>query len=165
MLPQIYCDMDQVLVDFLGGAKEVLGVPYNDKNYWMQEASDDKKKILRRKAPNLFENLDWMGDGRKLWNYILEHSPKILSACPSWMPDSNKQKESWINQHLNIGESQIHLVKRAEKRRYAINESGQPNILIDDHSKNIGEWQAAGGIGILHQSAESTIEKLKKMGF
>ena len=27
-LPDLYCDMDQVLVDFLGGAEKVVGAPF-----------------------------------------------------------------------------------------------------------------------------------------
>ena len=38
------------------------------------------------------------------------------------------------------------------------------SILIDDMQKNIDQWRAAGGIGILHTSAASTIEQLKKLG-
>ena len=38
------------------------------------------------------------------------------------------------------------------------------SILIDDYSKNIEQWRAAGGIGILHTSAEDTIKQLQKLG-
>ena len=41
----------------------------------------------------------------------------------------------------------------------------RPNILIDDHKGNIREWESAGGIGILHTSAASTINDFKKIGF
>ena len=27
-LPTIYCDMDQVLCDFIGGAEKVIGIPF-----------------------------------------------------------------------------------------------------------------------------------------
>ena len=37
--------------------------------------------------------------------------------------------------------------------------------LPDDHPKNIGEWEAQGGIGIHHTSVNGTIAKLKKLGF
>ena len=106
-----------------------------------------------------------MKDGKTLWRFIMEHSPKILSAHPtSWMPNSKKDKSSWVQKNLGLNSSDVHLVKRAMKREYATT-NGQPNVLIDDHSKNIKEWQAAGGIGILHRNATSTIQKLKKMGF
>jgi len=165
LLPQLYVDMDQVLVDFLGGAETVLGKAYTNKNYWMDDKSGDKKDLLTQKSPNLFRDLSWMKDGKTLWRFILDHSPKILSAHPTeWMPNSKKDKSSWVQKNLGLNSSDVHLVKRSMKREYATT-NGQPNILIDDHPKNIKEWQAAGGIGILHQGASSTIQKLKKMGF
>jgi hypothetical protein len=38
-------------------------------------------------------------------------------------------------------------------------------VLIDDYPKNITEWTAKGGIGILHTNASSTISQLKKIGY
>jgi hypothetical protein len=38
-------------------------------------------------------------------------------------------------------------------------------VLIDDYPKNIKEWTAKGGIGILHTSASSTIRQLKRIGY
>ena len=165
VLPDIYCDMDQVLADFLGGAEKVLGKSYTNKNYWMRDDAGDKKELLQKKSPNFFKNLNWMPDGKKLWNFIQNHEPRILSAFPSWNKNAKKDKASWVNRHLGVSSDKVHLVKRTEKRRYAVSKKGQPNILIDDHPKNITEWNAAGGIGILHRSADSTIKKLKKMGF
>jgi len=165
VLPDIYCDMDQVLANFLGGAEKVLGKAYTDKSYWMRDDTGDKKKLLQKEAPNFFKNLEWMSDGKKLWNYIQSHEPRILSAFPSWHKNAKRDKSSWVNRHLGVSSDKVHLVKRPEKRRYAVSKKGQPNILIDDHPKNIKEWQAAGGIGILHRSADTTIKKLKKMGF
>ena len=55
---------------------------------------------------------------------------------------------------------------RADKKRFAKDgRTGAPNILIDDHPKNIGEWEANGGIGIHHTNVNRTITKLKKLGF
>jgi len=164
LLPEIYCDMDQVLSDFLGGAEKVLGKSFTDQNYWNKPESGDKKIELTKKSPHLYRDLKWMSDGKKLWDFIRTHNPKILSAYPKeWMPNARSDKEQWIKK--NIGRVDAYIVKRKEKRRYALNDKGQPNILIDDHSKNIREWNAAGGVGILHTDAASTITKLKKMGF
>jgi len=166
LLPEIYCDLDQVLANFLDGAEQVLGKAYTDKEYWMQDETGDKKEELTNKSPHLFRNLNWMSDGKKLWNFISKHSPKILSAYPrKWMPNAKKDKEQWVNKNLGLSGKDINLVTRREKRNYAINEKGQPNVLIDDHPKNIKEWNAAGGVGIHHTNASSTIAKLKKMGF
>jgi len=164
-LPQLYVDMDQVLVDFLDGAKNTLGVEYTDKEYWMKDGAGDKKKILTQKAPNFFRDLNWMPDGKQLWSFIQKHSPNILSAHPTkWMPNAKKDKATWLNKNVR-GVGDVHLVKREEKQKYAVSPSGQPNVLIDDHPKNIKEWKAKGGVGILHRSAKETIAKLKKMGF
>ena len=37
------------------------------------------------------------------------------------------------------------------------------SVLIDDRPKNIEAWENAGGIGIIHESAEKTIAKLKEL--
>ena len=41
----------------------------------------------------------------------------------------------------------------------------RPNVLIDDHLGNIKEWEGAGGIGVHHTSADSTINDLKRIGY
>jgi hypothetical protein len=55
---------------------------------------------------------------------------------------------------------------RADKMRFAKDgRDGRPNLLIDDHSKNIAQFGSAGGIGVLHKSASSTIKQLKEIGY
>ena len=62
--------------------------------------------------------------------------------------------------------ARINLVVRSDKKRFAKDGRTQtPNVLVDDHTKNIREWEAMGGIGIHHTSAERTIAKLKELGF
>ena len=56
--------------------------------------------------------------------------------------------------------SKLILAFAHQKKDYA----NENSILIDDRSKNIDQWRAAGGIGILHTDAASTIEKLKELG-
>ena len=56
--------------------------------------------------------------------------------------------------------SKLILAFAHQKKDYA----NENSILIDDRSKNIDQWRAAGGIGILHINAASTIEKLKELG-
>ena len=72
-----------------------------------------------------------------------------------------EQKEK----NLQKKDKNINLVQRRDKQDYETDDRGQPAILIDDHMKNIKEWQAAGGIGIHHTTATNTISRLKKMGF
>ena len=155
--------MDEVLVAFLDGTENILGKKYNDKSW---KNSDEKKALLNKKAPNFFRDLNWRKDGKTLWKFINGHGAKILSAFPqTWMPNAKRDKAKWIKKNIGISNSKVHLVARADKQKFAVNEKGQPNILIADHTKNIKEGQKKGGIGIVHRSASDTISKLKKMGF
>ena len=69
-LPQIYCDLDQVLVNFLGGAKKALydagiDIEFNAKDQHLEK--DQKWEILKQ-VPKFWANLEFMPDGMILWN-------------------------------------------------------------------------------------------------
>ena len=48
VLPSVYCDMDQVLANFLQGTKDVLGASYADKEYWADPDSTIKLSEAQR---------------------------------------------------------------------------------------------------------------------
>ena len=50
-LPQIYCDMDEVLVALRDGTEKILGKKYNDKSW---KNSDEKKALLNKKGTKFF---------------------------------------------------------------------------------------------------------------
>lgn len=54
----------------------------------------------------------------------------------------------------------INLVYRAEKQDFV---KGKGCILIDDYQINVDEWISAGGTGILFESADKVLEKLKEL--
>ena len=57
-------------------------------------------------------------------------------------------------------------VQRKDKANFAMDgRDGRPNILIDDHIKNIQQFKSAGGIGVRHTSASKTISELKDIGY
>ena len=43
--------------------------------------------------------------------------------------------------------------------------NNKPNVLIDDHIKNIREWESKGGIGIHHTSVSKSLNSLKRLGY
>lgn len=159
-LPQIYCDMDQVLVNFLDGANKVLAsqglepFQHTDKENRWQELS---------KVPKFWANLEPMPDGMMLWRYIRPHNPYILSTPSHRMPTSKPEKMEWIRKHLGNVEK-VFLVPRKEKQKFAMT-NGKPNVLIDDFIKNIKEWESQGGIGIRHINSMNTISQLRKLGY
>ena len=151
----IYCDMDGVLVDFEKGYYDLTGTstkqfPKGDNSFW-QPISDA--------GAEFWATLPWMPDGKELWNYIKKYTPNILSS-PSQDPSSKIGKEAWLKMNLQSGYKKAYFYGRANKQLF----SDKNRILIDDLPNTINEWNAKGGIGILHTSAANTIKELKKLG-
>ena len=73
-------------------------------------------------------------------------------------------KMKWLSKNTNFKRKDIHLVQRSQKQNYAVSDE-KPNVLIDDHPKNIREWEAKGGIGVYHTSVSKTMGELKRLGF
>jgi cytidyltransferase-like protein len=150
----LYCDMDGVLVDFEKGYEDLTGK--NIKGQHVKGDSDFWKPISDA-GESFWTNLKWMQDGVQLWEYIKQYNPILLSA-PSRERSSTTGKEKWVEQ--NIPGTKLILRYADKKQEFAHAKS----ILIDDREDNITRWQLAGGIGIHHNSAIDTINKLKELG-
>ena len=156
-LPEIYCDLDEVLVDFLRGADAAVGgdfVRYDRKERW--------NKINQTKG--FWVNLDWMSGAKRLHDFIIRYNPHVLSAYSGRDPNSRDGKMKWLKKNTAFKRANINLVKREQKQKFATKDD-KPNVLIDDYIKNIREWEAAGGIGIHHTNVGKTISELKRLGF
>ena len=163
-LPPIYCDMDGVLCDFISSANKVTGL-----NWGGLRKHQDWDTI--RDTQNFWADMPWKRDGKQLWGYIKKYNPSILSASvqPQQDPDCKPGKLRWLSKNLGLNNSaRINLVRRSQKQDYVrVNRGGKIEVavLIDDYPKNITEWTAKGGIGILHTNTSSTISALKRLGF
>jgi hypothetical protein len=149
---KIYCDMDGVLVDFdkayfdLTGEKASFNT--DPKKFW---------EPINKAGASFWIKMKWMPDGKQLWNYIKPYNPELLSA-PSYQESSKIGKRVWVKR--NTPDTKL-ILRTAERKQ----EFATPNtILIDDRADNIQRWNDAGGIGIHHTSAESTIKQLKDLG-
>ena len=160
-LPTIYCDMDQVLVNLMKGAEKVLGYPLDQ--YKTPEQKQDRWKRINA-VKGFWENLEWMPNAKKLYQSITRYDAKVLSAYTNKDPNSKIGKMKWLSKNTNFKRKDIHLVLRSQKQNYAVSD-GNPNVLIDDHPKNIKEWESKGGIGIHHTSVSKTMGELKRLGF
>ena len=156
--PQIYCDMDGVVADFAAFTTKLLGTKFRDKNYPDLPA-------------DLFAQLPKMPDADMLWGYIKQFQPFMLTAIPresrgAISKRAGKDKTRWMMKNFKLPASKMRIVLRQNKKNFAMDgRDKRPNILIDDHAGNIREWESAGGIGIVHTDAASTINDLKKIGF
>ena len=74
--PQIYCDMDGVLVDFVKYTSEHLGQSFTDEK-WTELPVD------------MFYRMPPMSDAKVLWNFIGKYDPFILLLF-----QENHQKEA-----------------------------------------------------------------------
>ena len=159
-MPHVYLDMDGVLVNLEKGAFKVHGAKISD-----VPKPERWDKINAKK--DFWKTLEWMPGAEKLWKFLKPYMPSIMSAWTKHDPNSAQGKADWLKNHVEkLPSSRVNLVMRADKKRFAKDgRTGAPNILIDDHPKNIGEWEASGGIGIHHTSVNRTIAKLKKLGF
>ncbi len=149
----IYCDMDSVLVDFDLGYQELTGITTQQADANGVEAFWEP---LTKAGAKFWITLQWMPDGKQLWDYIKKYNPILLSA-PSREESSKLGKRVWVKRELP-GVKLI-LKYASQKQEYA----SPTSILIDDRQKNIDQWEAAGGIGILHTSTANTIEQLKQL--
>lgn len=171
-LPDIYLDMDETIVDWMSGANKALkqaGYPEWKHSYWKQYSDDEADNIrwgVLNNTPNFWENLEFMPDGKAIWNFVKKYKPHILSACGSLAGNVCRDgKKRWLAKHLGINNlSSINLVSRSDKKRYA-KIDGKATVLIDDYLKNCTEYHSAGGIAIQATSGASVIGALKKLGF
>ena len=126
-----------------------------------------------------FMNLPPLTDGvGQLWPFLnsTNHTVNILTAAVRARPGagstSKSGKTEWIGAHLSPPPAEIIVVQAdidgssADKKARYATRGGVPNLLIDDHTKNVNAWRAAGGIAIHHKPGDSvtTLRQLKKLG-
>jgi PAS domain-containing protein len=150
----IYLDMDGVLTDFEAAFVKIDGRPeteiekQGDPAFWAH---------VKQGGLEFWSKMPWMKDGKQLWQYVRKHNVEILSAPARALPESNKGKEIWVRREL--GNIKMTLIRANQKQKFA----SPTAILIDDNKKNIDRWNAAGGVGIWHVSANKTIKQLKDL--
>jgi hypothetical protein len=156
-LPEIYCDMDQVLCNFMKGADSAIGADF---------ASTDKDERWNKinQTKGFWVNLEWMPGAKRLYKFIEKYDPYVLSAYSGRDPTSRTGKMKWLSKNTSWKKGRINLVKRSQKQKYATTD-GKPNVLIDDYKKNIVEWESKGGIGVHHTEVGKTVAELKRLGF
>jgi hypothetical protein len=151
---KIWVDMDGVIADFdkryvkLYGSKSASMAIKNEQQF--REFIDGQN----------FATLDLYPGALTLLKYLklLPIPIEILSssASPEYHDEISRQKKIWLDTH-QITFHPIFVPGKHLKAQYATPTS----ILIDDDEQNIKDWNAAGGLGVLHKNELSTICILK----
>lgn len=151
----LFIDMDEVLVGFDNGFREIFGM--SPKSYENKHGRAELVVQIEKQDIDFWNNLGWTQGGKILWNYIKKYNPTIISAPSGHVSEIGKRK--WVKHNLG-NNIPIIFAKADEKSKYA----GKNKILIDDMSTTIYEWIKNNGLGIHHTSVIDTINKLKKIG-
>ena len=162
---EIFVDLDGVLADFTKGISRLWGEAFNEKTCDMNkrclQRMWDSIHVYTKEGGEIWYELELMPDARELWDYIKKHNPQVLSATGHTVKEHTAdQKRRWVAKHFGK-HVKVNLTQTAQqKSQYAL----PGRILIDDKTKAINPWEAAGGVGILHTSAANTISELKSLG-
>jgi len=168
---RLYCDLDGVLVDFEQGFKKLKENTENlsPTEYQEKYGKNSIWKLINDKGSSFWANLNWMPDGRSLWDYIKRYNPIILSS-PSLDNSCIIGKTEWVKTNLNIDQDPIseledfneetRFILANDKAKFAKSEN---DILIDDNRENLVKWSKAGGTGVLHDDSTDTIKVLEEI--
>ena len=160
----IYLDMDGVVADFDQRFIDLSGMlpkeyeeKFGRKEFW--NFIDEKNKL------KFWVGIPEMSDAKQLVDYITPHGFQMLTA-PSIKKQSYLGKMLWIKNHVgSLFSFKPYINFKKAKNKHNVKSSLNANdILIDDREDTITRWNDAGGTGIHHTSASSTINKLKKLG-
>lgn len=149
-MKQVYVDLDGVLTDFSKQLAELLNKPLD--RTWDFGNDPEVWKKIDGAGEDFWSEMKWMPDGHKLWDFVKKFDPTILTA-PSDHPSSKSGKKIWLEENL----PDVPYIIESKKEKHA----KEGYVLIDDREKNINKWKKAGGIGILHKDADTTIKELE----
>lgn len=172
---QIYCDMDGVLTDFETRfvtllrkegpkyySKATIAQVTRPKHFDKLEGTEEFWKFIDQYiGVEFWSKMEWMPNGKALWNFIQPYNPKILTS-PSEDNTSRLGKRLWVKDNL-VPAPEV-LFRFGEAKSDFANENA---ILIDDKPSNLEAFAAKGGIALEVKDGEiqSVINKLKKLGY
>ena len=152
----VVADFDKRFRDLAGMAPKEFENKYGKNAFWdFIDEGDNKIKF--------WVGIEPMPGAEKLVSFIAKNFDYEMLTAPSVKKQSRLGKSLWIRNWTNKGlfptKPKVNFKPAKRKQEFAA-----PNhILVDDKPSTIDEWNAAGGIGILYQSAEQVIKDLQNV--
>ena len=172
---QIYCDMDGVLTDFEKRfvtllqqegpkyySKAVIAQVTRPKHFDKLEGTEEFWKFIDQYIGlEFWSGMEWMPNGRELWNFIQPYGPKLLTS-PSEDNTSRLGKRLWVKENLTPAPEV--LFRFGDAKSDFANENA---ILIDDKPSNLEAFASKGGIALEVKDGEiqSVINALRELGY
>jgi 5'(3')-deoxyribonucleotidase len=153
---QIFLDQDGVLADFESTCSRMLGLKVWNTDEGHKLYDEHKRELT---AKHMFRQMNPLPDAWKLVDYCMNsgiHTEILTAAGTVNRTIVVQDKIDWIREHIHPNWIVIPTFKGSQKAAFAHKKS----VLIDDRSRNIDCWVEAGGIGILHKTADQTIKEL-----
>jgi hypothetical protein len=153
----LYLDMDGVVADFEQYAYSVLGHTSNDGKWHY-----DKWATLRDN-PRMYQNLAKTKDADQLVTAckIIANTYKFDLVFLTAVPKKNDIKWAFYDKvkwaQFYYPELPVMFGPYSHDKQL---HCCPGDVLIDDRTINVSQWNAVGGIGILHTCVESTLAKL-----
>ena len=126
-MKRLFLDMDGCLARF-----------YEEKNY-----------LDRMCKKGFFKNLKPYSEMLEALEIYSYYSPDvelyILSACPD-SEFAKEEKNEWLAENFPV-KNRI-FMRAGENKASFVPDISRDDYLLDDHTKNLFEWEAAGGTGI-----------------
>tara|TARA_R110000824_G_scaffold23607_2_gene84361 strand:+ start:445 stop:960 length:516 start_codon:yes stop_codon:yes gene_type:complete len=152
----IYVDMDGVIADFFSEIAKT-----NNVAHW-KEIPADSDTYEKLRGTDFFNRLPKFKTSDDLIRFVDEATNGkwcILSApLRGDYDNSSFWKREWLNKNGYVPKEAIFT---SRKEKYATNEDGTPNILVDDKLSNLDRWMKAGGVAIKYQANEDSLDGLK----
>ena len=164
---KIYFDMDGVLADFERGVKEICGLNPPSQNARHHKPGEDNEMWEKiRQTTHFYDYLELMPGAKEMFDAVYGKYGdrcEILTGIPKprrGITYAAEDKIKWVHRLLSEN-IKVNIVFREEKPQYC---TGESCVLIDDMERNIHDWKAIGGTGIVNVSAEETMNRLRELG-
>ena len=178
---QIYCDMDGVLTDFEKRfvtllqqegpkyySKAVIAQVTRPKHFEKLEGQEEFWRFIDQYIGlEFWSEMEWMPNGKALWEFIQPYSPIILTS-PSEDNTSRLGKRLWVKNHI----AEIYDTFQAPPVEFRFGEAksdfaNENAILIDDKPSNLEAFASKGGISLEVKDGEiqSVINTLRELGY